>query len=72
MKSKKSDNLEKGVKKMKGVVLVLCQWKDEHPWYQRRIWIPNDEGLRTSLIRKCHDNPLAGNGGTAKTTELVS
>ena len=25
-----------------------------------------------SLIRQCHDNRLAGHGGTAKTTELVS
>ena len=66
------DNLEKGVKEMKGVALGLCQWKDEHLWYQGKIWIPNNEGLRTSLIRKCHDNPLAGHGGTAKTTKLVS
>ena len=57
---------------MKGVALGLCQWKDEHLWYQGKIWIPNNEGLKTSLIRKCHDDPLAGHGGTAKTTELVS
>ena len=66
------DNLEKGVKEMKGIALGLCQWKDEHLWYQGKIWIPNDEGLKTNLIRKCHDDPLAGHGGTAKTTELVS
>ena len=66
------DNLEKGVKEMKGVALGLCQWKDEHLLYQGKIWIPNDKGLKTSLIRKCHDDPLAGHGGTAKTTELVS
>ena len=24
------DNLEKGVKEMKGVALGLCQWKNEH------------------------------------------
>ena len=65
------DNFEEGVKEMKGVALGLCQWKDEHLWCQGKIWIPNDEGLKTSLIRKCHDDPLAGHGGTAKTTELV-
>ena len=27
------DNLEKGVKEMKGVALGLCQWKNEHLWY---------------------------------------
>ena len=57
---------------MKGVALGLCEWKDEHLWCQGKIWIPNDEGLRTSLIRKNHDELLAGHGGTAKTTELVS
>ena len=66
------DNLERGVTKMKGVALGLCQYKDEHLWYQGKIWIPNDEGLRRSLLRKCHYNPLAGHGRRAKTTKLVS
>ena len=65
-------NLENNVKEMKGVALGLCKWKDKHLWYQGKIWIPDDEGLRTSLIRRNHDDPLAGHGGTAKTTELVS
>ena len=57
---------------MKGVALGLCQWKDEHLWYKRKIGIPEDERLRTTLILQCHENSLAGHGGTAKTTELVS
>ena len=65
-------NLEKRVTEMKGIALGLCKWKDGHLWYQGKIWIANDKGLRTSLIRKSHDDPLAGYGGTAKTTELVS
>ena len=66
------DNLKNGVKEMKGVSLGLCQWKDQHLWYQGKIWIPNDKRPKTSLIRKCHDDPLAGHGGTKKTTELVN
>ena len=65
-------NLENNVKEMKGEALGLCEWKDEHVWYQGKIWIPNNKGLRTSLIRKNHDDPLAGHGETAKTTELIS
>ena len=64
--------LENNVKEMKGIALGLCEWKDEHLWYQGKIWIPNDEELRTSLIRRNHDDPLAGHEGTAKTTEGVS
>ena len=63
--------VERGIKQMKGVALGLCQWKDEHLWYGGRIWIPDDEGLRTTLISQCHENSLVGHGGTAITTELV-
>jgi len=38
--------LERGDKEMKGVVLGLCQWKDEHLWYQGKIWVRNKEGIR--------------------------
>ena len=65
-------NLENNVKEMKGVALGLCEWRNEHLWYQGKIWIANDEELRTNLIRRNHDDPLAGHGGTGKTTELVS
>ena len=64
--------LEKGQKEMKGVALGLWQWKEEHLWYEGKIWIPEEESLWTSLISQCHDNALAGHRGTAKTKELVS
>ena len=63
-------NLDNDVKEMKGVALGLCEWKDEHQWYKGRIWIPNDEELRTSIIWKNEDGPLAGQWETEKTTEL--
>jgi len=66
-----SKALEQGDKEMKGVAPGLCQWKDEHLWYQGKIWVPNKEGIRTNLIRQHHDIPQAGHGGTAKTTELL-
>jgi len=65
-------NLDEGRKEMKGVALGLCQWKDDLLWYQGKIWIPNDEGIRTALIAKHHEPPQAGHGGTAKTTELIN
>jgi len=63
--------LDKGNKEMKGVALGLCQWKDGHLWHQGKMWIPNNEGIRTNLIRRHHNILQAGHGGTAKTTELV-
>jgi hypothetical protein len=64
--------LDTGQKEMKGIALGLCQWKDDRLWYQGKIWIPNNEDLRTGIIQKCHDQPSAGHGGTTKTTEMVS
>jgi len=65
-------NLDEGKKEMKGIAIGLCQWNDDLLWYQRRIWIPNDEGIRKTLITKDHDRPEAGHGGTPKTTKLIS
>ena len=42
--------LDKGIKEMNGVALGLFEWKDEHWWYEGKIWIPGDEGLRTTNI----------------------
>ena len=64
--------LDKGIKEMKGVALGLCKWKDKHLWYEGKMWIQEDEGLRTTIISRCQDNPLAGHGGIAKTTELIT
>jgi len=65
-------NLDEGRKEIKGIALGLCQWKDGLLWYQGKIWIPKDEGIRTTLIAKHHEPPQAGHGGTAKTTKLIS
>jgi len=65
-------NLDEGRKERKGVALGLCQWKDCLLWYQGKIWIPNDEGIRTALIAKHHEPPDGGHGGRAKTTELIN
>jgi len=65
-------NLDEGMKEMKGVALGRYQWKDGLLWYQGKIWIPNNEGIRTTVIAKHHEPPHAGYGGTAKTTELIN
>jgi len=65
-------NLDEGQKEMKGIAMGLCQWKDDLLLYQGRIWIPNEEGIRTVLIIQHHDTPQAGHRGTAKTTELIN
>jgi len=63
---------DQGMKEMKGIALGLCQWKDGLLWYQGKICIPNQEGIRTTLMAKYHEAPKAGHGGKAKTTELMN
>jgi len=65
-------HLDEGKKEIKGMALRLCQWKDDLLWYQGRIWIPNDEGIPTTLIAKHHDPVQEGHGETTKTTPLMS
>ena len=65
-------NLDKGRKEMKGIALAVCQWKDDLLWYQGKIWVANEEGIRINLIAEHHEPPHAGHGVTAKTTEPIS
>ena len=36
------------------------------------IYIPNSKVLKTQLMRECHDVPVSGHLGVAKTTELLA
>ena len=40
--------------------------------YEDRLYVPGDIALRTELISKCHDDPLSGHFGAAKTQELLA
>ena len=40
--------------------------------HQNRLYIPGDAAIREELISRCHDDPLSGHFGAAKTYELLS
>lgn len=40
--------------------------------HHNRLYVPRDEALRTELISRCHDDPLAGHFGPEKTHELLA
>src|SRR5205807_3752777 len=46
-------------------------WKNGCLYYDGKIWMPEDEGIRTQAIKRNHDTPANGHGGTAKTFELM-
>ena len=37
-----------------------------------RLYVPTNEQIRSKILHECHDAPLAGHIGVAKTRELVS
>ena len=39
--------LQTNQKELQGVALGLCQWKDNLLWYNNRIWVSNEEKIRT-------------------------
>ena len=40
--------------------------------HKDRLYVPGDAAVREELITKCHDDPLAGHFGAAKTHELLA
>lgn len=48
-----------------GLIYII---KGDH----RRLCIPKDYGIRTLLLKECHDASLAGHPGVAKTYDLIS
>jgi len=39
--------------------------------YRRRVWIPEDNGLKVKIARSYHDHKVAGHFGREKTLELI-
>ena len=40
--------------------------------YNGKLYVPNEASVRQELLKRHHDDPLAGHFGVAKTTELMS
>jgi hypothetical protein len=39
--------------------------------YQQKLWVPDQDHLRTRLIREMHDQPSTGHQGEARTLEAI-
>ena len=66
--TKEKDNLPTSVKKQ----FVKYSWEEDLLWYEGRIIIPEDKGIRLKLLELHHDSPIAGHQGQARTLELLS
>ncbi|TFY63254.1 hypothetical protein EVJ58_g3352, partial [Rhodofomes roseus] len=52
----------------------LFEWEEDKGiiYYKGKVYVPADDGLRTEVLRQCHDAPTAGHPGRNGTLELVS
>ena len=71
---KQEESFEESVARMDHV--AISEYWHIHPddgllQYDRRLYIPPHDGARTQLLRRLHDDPLAGHFGYQKTLELV-
>ena len=41
-------------------------------WKSTRLYVPRNDALRAKVFHECHDTPVSGHLGTAKTTELIT
>jgi hypothetical protein len=46
--------------------------KPKHLFYQKRLYIPNKDGLRRNIVQKHHDAPTAGHPGQLGTYHAIS
>jgi hypothetical protein len=65
---KEKENLPPSIKKQ----YAKYAWEEELLWYEGRIVVPEDKGIRLHLLEQHHDTPIAGHHGQARTLELIS
>jgi hypothetical protein len=66
--TKKKDELPPLIKKQ----YAKYTWEEGLLWYEGRIMVPDDKGIRLQLLEHHHNSPIAGHQGQARTLELLS
>ena len=54
------------------VTLAECTEREGRLYYQDRLYIPDSPNLKAALLRRCHDDPVAGHPGRARTYDILS
>ena len=53
------------------VTLADCSVENEKLYYRQKLWIPENEDLRKRCVKECHEQPMVGHPGPAKTYEIL-
>lgn len=64
--------LESGADRHPSLTLSECENRNGRLYYRGRLYIPAYDDLKAEILRRCHDAPVAGHPGRAKTYDLLS
>jgi transposase InsO family protein len=64
--------LRKGAPRHSQITLAECTEVQGKLLYRKRIYIPDYNPLKAALLQACHESPVAGHPGRARTYDLVS
>jgi hypothetical protein len=63
--------LDKNLPKHPQISLAECSQEDGLLFYRKKLYIPDSDELKASLLQEAHDNLSAGHPGRAKTYEIL-
>ncbi|KAH0358938.1 hypothetical protein KCU65_g10168, partial [Aureobasidium melanogenum] len=63
--------LDKNLPKHPQISLAECSQESELLFYRQKLYIPDLDELKATLLQEAHDNPSAGHPGRNKTYELL-
>jgi hypothetical protein len=66
------EEMNNGTRRSKRIQLSECTLHDGLLLYQQRIYVPDSEQLKSSIVQQNHDNPAVGHPGRARTFEILS
>ncbi|SPJ89616.1 related to TY3B TY3B protein [Fusarium torulosum] len=64
--------LKEGAPRHPKITLAECKVVQDRLLYRDRLYVPNHDPLKTALLKACHEHPIAGHPGRARTYDLLS
>jgi len=64
--------LERNDRRHPRITLAECERRGPHLYYRNRLYVPDDDEVKSELLRLHHDRPSAGHPGRSKTHRLIT
>lgn len=64
--------LREGKPRHARLTLAECVEQDDLLYFRDRLYVPDCDNLKAELLRRCHESPVAGHPGRARTYDLLA